>query len=98
MVNILNKIVKNGELNSKNFNLALNTKLCKQRLSYTFYSLQLEALETYLIGFFKSTSLKLGSLNQKLYVDIKNGLNLENPVHFYHGLGNFLFRLYSPSN
>ena len=80
MVDILNKIVKNGELNSKNFNLALNTKL--QRLSYTFFSLQLETLGVYLIVFFLSTSLKLGSLNQKLYVDIKNGLNLENPVHF----------------
>jgi len=50
MVDILNKIVKNGELNSKNFNLALNTKL--QRLSYTFFSLQLETLGVYLIVFF----------------------------------------------
>ena len=31
------------------------------------------------IVIFTSTSLKLKSLNRKLYVDIKNGLNLENP-------------------
>ena len=30
--------------------------------------------------FIKSTSLKLDSLNRKLYVDIKNGLNLENLI------------------
>ena len=29
---------------------------------------------------FLSTSLKLGSFIQKLYVDFKNGLNLENPI------------------
>ena len=66
MVNILNKIVINGELNSKNFNLALNTKLCKQRLSYTFYSLQLETLETYLIGFFKIHKPKIGLIESEI--------------------------------
>jgi len=29
---------------------------------------------------FRSTIINLDSLNRKLYVDIKNGLNLENPI------------------
>ena len=29
---------------------------------------------------FRSTIMNLDSLNRKLYVDIKNGLNLENPI------------------
>ena len=32
------------------------------------------------IVIFRSTSLKFGSLNRNLYVDIKNGFNLENPI------------------
>ena len=32
------------------------------------------------IVIFKSISLKFDSLNRKLYVDFKNGLNLENPI------------------
>ena len=63
MVDILNKIVKNGELNSKNFNLALNTKL--QRLSYTFFSLQLETLGAYLIVFLINKS-KIGLIESEI--------------------------------
>ena len=58
------------------------TKLCKRRLSY-FYQitpLQLETLGAYKIVIFRSTSLKLGLLIRKLYVNFKNGLNLENPI------------------
>ena len=39
--------------------------------------LSLETLGAYKIVIFKSTSIKLGSLNRKLYVDLKIGLNLD---------------------
>ena len=58
------------------------TKMCKRRLSY-FYQitpLQLETLGAYKIVIFRSTSKKFGSLIRKLYVNFKNGLNLENPI------------------
>ena len=54
--------------------------MCKRRLSLTFSSLQLETLRAYKIEFFGPTGLKLASLIRKLYVDIKNGLNLENSI------------------
>ena len=44
------------------------------------YSLQLKTLEVFKIVIFKFTSLKLGLLNRKLYIDFKTGLNLENPI------------------
>ena len=47
---------------------------------YQIYSLQLETLGVFKIVIFRSTGLKLGSLTQKLYVDFKNVLNLENPI------------------
>ena len=30
--------------------------------------------------YFRSISIKLGSLNRKFFLNIKNGLNLENPI------------------
>ena len=39
--------------------------------------LSLETLGAYKIVIFKPTSIKLGSLNRKLYVDLKIGLNLD---------------------
>ena len=42
------------------------------------YLLQLETLGACKIDIFRSTSVKLDSLNLKLHVDFKNGLNLEN--------------------
>ena len=42
------------------------------------YSLQLDTIGAYKIVIFRSTSIQLGLLNRKLYVDFKNGL--ENPI------------------
>ena len=56
--------------------------MCKQRLSY-FYQitkLQLETSGAFKIVIFRSISLKLDFLSRKLYVDLRNGLNLENPI------------------
>ena len=48
---------------------------------FYFYSLQLKTLEAYkIVIMFKSTSQIWDSLSRKLYVDIKNGLNLENRI------------------
>ena len=47
---------------------------------YQVYSLQMETLGAFKIVIFRSTSLKLDSLNRKLYVDFNNGLVFENPI------------------
>ena len=39
-----------------------------------------EGVGAYKIVILNPTSLKMGSLNRKFYVNIKNGLDLENPV------------------
>ena len=71
---------KNSNCTVINSNLTLNIKLCKRRLSFILTSLQLETLGAYKIVISRSKSLKLNSLHRKLYVDFKNGLNLENPI------------------
>ena len=61
----------------------LNRPLCANGDYHNFeqiYSLLLETLGAFKIVIFRSTSLKLGSLNWKLYVDFKTGFNLKNPI------------------
>ena len=44
------------------------------------YSIWLETLGAFKVVIFRSTSLKLDTLNRKLYLNFKNVLNLENPI------------------
>ena len=59
-----------------NCNLTLNIKLCKRRFSFTFYFAPVGNYKIVILDL----SLKLDSLILKLYVDLKNGFNLENPI------------------
>ena len=47
---------------------------------YFYFAFYLETLGAYKIVIFRHTSLKLDSLNRKLYVNLINGLNFENPI------------------
>ena len=73
---------KNNNCTVINCNLTLNIKLCKRRLSFTFYFAPVgnrRSLETggaSKIVIFRSKSLKLDSIEPK--INIKNGLNLKN--------------------
>ena len=49
-------------------------------LIFTKLFTQIGNLRSLEIVIFRSTSLKLGLLNRNLYVDFKNGPNLENPI------------------